>query len=88
MTPNNCVRVARVRRLMLSLARCLDVLPKIVGFSDVQRAERKARLVKVFAIVALEWKRLVRPPPELNRPLGQIDRRHVSMNHLTDKLIP
>ena len=85
MTPNNCVRVERVRRLMLSLARCLDVLPKIAGFSDVQRAERKEKLVKIFAIVALQWKRLVRPPPELNQPLGQIERRHVSISHLTDE---
>ena len=88
MTPNNCVRVERVRRLMLSLARVIDVLPKIAGFSDVQRAVRKEKLVKIFAIVALQWKRLVRPPPELNQPLGQIQRRHATIDEFSNELVP
>ena len=87
-TPNNCVRVARYRRLMINIAKVLRALPCIAHFTEEEKGEKKSKLLKVFAIVVAAWKQIMRPPPELNEPLDQIKRTHVRIEHLEDADVP
>ena len=72
MTPNDVVRLRRVQRLMSHVIRAIEVLPAIFYSDERLLTQRKDELLKIFAILALQWKDLVAVPQELNSPLSRI----------------
>ena len=68
--------MARTLHLMHVCAKAINILPKIAHFTEAQRKIKKEKLLKVFAICALKWKRLVRVPVELHSPLSKVKRMH------------
>ena len=87
MTPNNVVRLGRVQRLMSHVVRAIQVLPCIQHLTDPQRTVKKTELVKIFAILAFQWKKLVAVPPQLNSPLTRIKRKYPCISHFSDELV-
>ena len=87
MTPSEVVRLRRVEMLMCNVLRVLRVLPEILHFTEPQRSEKKVALSKIFAILALQRKKLVAPPIELNSPLSRIKRQYPTISSFSNELV-
>ena len=87
MTPNDVVRLRRVQRLMSHVIKALEVLPLIARFDEAQRTQKKNELIRIFAILALQWKELVAVPHELNSPLSRIKRLYPTISDFSSELI-
>ena len=87
MTPNDVVRLRRVQRLMSHVIRAIEVLPAICHSDERLLTQKKNDLLKIFAILALQWKDLVAVPQELNSPLSRIERIYPCISDFSNELI-
>ena len=87
MTPNDVVRVKRVQHLMSHVMRALAALPLISRLDESERTEKEDKLKKIFAILALQWRELVRVPEPLNEPLSKIGRLYPTISSFSDELV-
>ena len=87
-TPNDQVRVARTLHLMHVCAKAINILPQLAHFSEAVKKTKKVKLLKIFAICAMKWRRLVRVPEELSHPLSKVRRTYARIDHFTDEVVP
>ena len=67
--------------------RAVQVLPLIQHLDGPQQTEEKDELLRILAVLALQWKDLVAVPPELNSPLSRIKRLYLSISDFSNELI-
>ena len=67
--------------------RALEVLPLILRLDESSRTEKKEKLMKIFAILALQWRELVSVPEELNSPLSKMNRLYPTISSISNELV-
>ena len=73
--------------MMHHVARAVQVLPLIVRMDEPELTKTKVELLRIFAVLALQWTQHVVVPHELNTLLSRIKRRYPAIADFSNEIL-